>query len=139
MMSENIHVELLKLSAAVPRRTIDRRGAQLVLPTPREHVIFPTNAAQFRKPTWTSFIARIVSQGMALCGSEHAWKRFGRINGNISPGRESRFPYPTSLHQGGVHVLMVDGGVTFVDESIDGAVWAAMVTPDWEGERPANP
>jgi type II secretory pathway pseudopilin PulG len=54
----------------------------------------------------------------------------GGINGDITGINEGQFPYPTSGHPGGVHVVMCDGGVRFIPENISGEVWARIVTPN---------
>jgi prepilin-type processing-associated H-X9-DG protein len=51
-----------------------------------------------------------------------------RINGGrASP--EGRSPTPNSFHDGGVHMAYADGHVIFLSESIDGAVYAALASP----------
>ncbi len=51
-----------------------------------------------------------------------------RINsGRAKP--EGRSPVPNSFHEGGVHMAFADGHVTFLSESIDGAVYAALTSP----------
>ncbi|MGL4463413.1 MAG: DUF1559 domain-containing protein [Planctomycetia bacterium] len=54
----------------------------------------------------------------------------GGINSSISGTNEGFFPYPNSLHAGGVNVVMADGSAKFLLESIDSGVWARIVTPD---------
>jgi prepilin-type N-terminal cleavage/methylation domain-containing protein len=54
----------------------------------------------------------------------------GGINGDITGINEGQFPYPTSGHPGGVHVVMCDGGVRFIPDNISGEVWARIVTPN---------
>jgi prepilin-type N-terminal cleavage/methylation domain-containing protein len=54
----------------------------------------------------------------------------GGINGDITGINEGQFPYPTSGHPGGVHVVMCDGGVRFIPENISGEVWARIITPN---------
>ncbi|MBY0587445.1 DUF1559 domain-containing protein [bacterium] len=66
----------------------------------------------------------------------------GGINGDITGINEGQFPYPTSGHPGGVHVVMCDGGVRFIPENIAGEVWARIVTPNGgalvQGQNPAQ-
>lgn len=54
----------------------------------------------------------------------------GGINGDITGINEGQFPYPNSMHPGGVHVVMCDGGVRFIPENISGEVWARLITPN---------
>lgn len=54
----------------------------------------------------------------------------GGINGDITGINEGKFPYPTSMHPGGVHVVMCDGNVRFIPENISGEVWARLMTPN---------
>jgi prepilin-type N-terminal cleavage/methylation domain-containing protein len=54
----------------------------------------------------------------------------GGINGDITGIAEGNFPYPNSLHPGGVHVIMADGNARFIPENISGEVWARLVTPN---------
>jgi prepilin-type processing-associated H-X9-DG protein len=54
----------------------------------------------------------------------------GGINGSTSGLDEGRFPYPNSLHTGGVNVAMCDGSARFIADTISGAVWARLVTPN---------
>ncbi len=55
---------------------------------------------------------------------------FESINyGAMHPMSESFFPYPSSGHPGGVNVLFCDGSVRFVRETIDGTVYAKLITP----------
>lgn len=61
----------------------------------------------------------------------------GNINGDTTGVLEGNYPYPTSLHSGGVHVAMADGSVVFLNEKISGPVWASIVTPN--GGNIVNP
>lgn len=54
----------------------------------------------------------------------------GGINGDITGINEGQFPYPNSMHPGGVHVVMCDGNVRFIPENISGEVWARLITPN---------
>lgn len=50
------------------------------------------------------------------------------INAGLNSAEGSR-PYPNSLHFGGVNVGFCDGHVMFLSETIDGGVYAALVSP----------
>jgi prepilin-type processing-associated H-X9-DG protein len=54
----------------------------------------------------------------------------GGINGDLTGIAEGNYPYPNSLHPGGVHVVMADGSARFIPENIAGDVWARLVTPN---------
>ncbi|MBX9655362.1 DUF1559 domain-containing protein [bacterium] len=54
----------------------------------------------------------------------------GGINGDITGINEGQFPYPNSMHPGGVHVVMCDGNARFIPENISGEVWARLITPN---------
>lgn len=61
----------------------------------------------------------------------------GGINSSLTGTEEGVFPYPNSNHNGGVHVAMCTGGVRFIDERIDGRVWASILAP--QGTKIVNP
>lgn len=61
----------------------------------------------------------------------------GGLNGDTTGLREFDSPYPSSFHTGGVHIMMCDGGVRFLADSVAGEIWARLVTPD--GGRLAGP
>lgn len=42
---------------------------------------------------------------------------------------EGEAPWPSSLHAGGVHAAFADGHIHFLADQIDGAVYAALVSP----------
>jgi len=51
-----------------------------------------------------------------------------RINSGLwSP--EGRSPVPNSFHTGGVNMAFADGHVVFMNETIDGAIYAALASP----------
>lgn len=54
----------------------------------------------------------------------------GGINGDLTGINDGNFPYPNSLHSGGVNVAFCDGSCKFVSETIDGGVWARVCTPN---------
>lgn len=51
-----------------------------------------------------------------------------RINSGLR-SEEGRSPVPNSFHDGGVHMAFADGHVAFLSETIDGAVYAALASP----------
>ena len=53
--------------------------------------------------------------------SKHSTLHGGENDGNM-------IYTPTSHHDGGVNVLMCDGSVTFVSDSVDRRIWWAMGT-----------
>ena len=58
------------------------------------------------------------------------------INGSLDKP-EGTAPWPSSLHAGGVNAVFADGHVKFISQQIDGAVYAALVTP--QGSRIVGP
>ena len=50
---------------------------------------------------------------------------------------EGKAPWPSSYHAGGVHVVFADGRVHFLNEGVDGRVYAALVSP--QGSRIQGP
>jgi hypothetical protein len=42
---------------------------------------------------------------------------------------EGEAPWPSSLHFGGVHTAFADGHIHFLSEQVDGAVYAALISP----------
>ena len=61
---------------------------------------------------------------------------FESINGGVKSGvAEGASPFPSSGHAGGVNVLYCDGSVRFIQETIDGTVYAKLITP--AGNRPS--
>lgn len=53
----------------------------------------------------------------------------GGLNSDTSGVNEGQFPYPNSLHGGGVHVTMCDGATRFLSQNIDANLWSRLVTP----------
>lgn len=52
------------------------------------------------------------------------------INASLSLGfEEGGSPYASSRHPGGVNVVMCDGSARFISDTIDGRVWAKLLTP----------
>lgn len=50
------------------------------------------------------------------------------INSGLTQA-EGEAPWPSSYHTGGVHVAFVDGHVHFLNDAIDGRVYAALISP----------
>jgi type II secretory pathway pseudopilin PulG len=62
-------------------------------------------------------------------GGGAAPARFEKINAALTQA-EGMAPWPSSFHLGsGVHFMFADGHLSFVSDGIDGAVYAALVTP----------
>ncbi|RUL87336.1 DUF1559 family PulG-like putative transporter [Tautonia sociabilis] len=51
------------------------------------------------------------------------------INSGLRLIEEGASPFPNAQHSGGVHVTMVDGSTRFIRDTIDGIVWAKLLTP----------
>jgi prepilin-type N-terminal cleavage/methylation domain-containing protein/prepilin-type processing-associated H-X9-DG protein len=54
---------------------------------------------------------------------------FETINSGRYLMTEGASPFPNSDHPGGVNVVMVDGSARFLKETINGIVWAKLITP----------
>jgi len=54
--------------------------------------------------------------------------RFEAINSSGDQA-EGEAPWPSSLHPGGVHTAFADGHIHFLPDQVDGAVYAALVSP----------
>jgi len=54
--------------------------------------------------------------------------RMEAINGDFNQA-EGEAPWPSSGHVGGVHVMFADGRIHFLQEEVDGAVYAALASP----------
>jgi prepilin-type N-terminal cleavage/methylation domain-containing protein len=78
-------------------------------------------------------VASASTGGKAVDGA--GWARanrkgsFEEINGGKSIAQEGGSPFPNSYHPGGIVVTMCDGSTKFVRDSIDGTVWAKLITP----------
>jgi prepilin-type processing-associated H-X9-DG protein len=56
--------------------------------------------------------------------------RFESINSSVRYlAPEGTSPFPSSNHSGGVNVLICDGSVRFIKDTIDGSVYASLITP----------
>jgi prepilin-type N-terminal cleavage/methylation domain-containing protein/prepilin-type processing-associated H-X9-DG protein len=95
----------------------------------------PTTGAGSTNCATAPGLASVTNAGKFETGP--GWSRANRkgssedINGAIQNGKteEGSSPYPYSLHPGGVVVTMCDGSVKFIKDSIDGKVWACLMTP----------
>ena len=50
------------------------------------------------------------------------------INTSLDGSGEGIRPFPNSLHPGGINVAMCDASARFIDQQIDGEIWARLVT-----------
>ncbi|HUY31747.1 MAG TPA: DUF1559 domain-containing protein [Pirellulales bacterium] len=92
-------------------------------------------------PTRNSFFISGYICDNGSCSSGHVDYRAANGGGGAAPARfekinaartqaEGQAPWPSSWHVGdGVHFIFVDGHLKFVSADIDGAVYAALVTP----------
>jgi prepilin-type N-terminal cleavage/methylation domain-containing protein/prepilin-type processing-associated H-X9-DG protein len=110
---------------------------------------FPTNNWACPHPNVIGFIA---SESVALnAGANYAnlttvnnggtlsdgpaWKFANNITTkeNINVGQsvsvESQVPFPSSNHSSGVNIVMCDGSVKFLTDTIDGTVYSKLITP----------
>jgi prepilin-type N-terminal cleavage/methylation domain-containing protein/prepilin-type processing-associated H-X9-DG protein len=51
------------------------------------------------------------------------------INYGLNVKSEGMFPFPSSNHVDGINVLFCDGSVRFLSDTIDGTVYAKLITP----------
>jgi prepilin-type N-terminal cleavage/methylation domain-containing protein len=61
-----------------------------------------------------------------------------RINGDRGSS-EGASPFPSSLHPGGICVVMCDGSTRFISEQIDLSVYARLITPNGTRTRAFRP
>jgi prepilin-type N-terminal cleavage/methylation domain-containing protein/prepilin-type processing-associated H-X9-DG protein len=91
--------------------------------------ICPSGTCDF---TTTGLQASTDSTGVQVDGP--AWSfankggTFENINGSLT-ANDGMFPYPSSFHSGGVNVVMCDGSVKYINDTIDGTVWAKILSP----------
>ena len=55
------------------------------------------------------------------------------INYGVQLSEEGSFPFPCSSHANGINVLFCDGSLKFLSDTIDGTVYAKLITP--QGSR----
>jgi prepilin-type processing-associated H-X9-DG protein len=74
------------------------------------------------------------SSGATGPGWSRANKRgtFENINGKAQVPTEGGHPYISSNHPGGANFVFCDGSVKFLSETIDGTVYAQIITPGGE-------
>ncbi|MEO6808298.1 MAG: DUF1559 domain-containing protein [Isosphaeraceae bacterium] len=58
----------------------------------------------------------------------------GALRGENVP--EGGSPYPSSRHAGGISAVFCDGSTQFISDTIDGAVWARLITPSGSQDPP---
>jgi prepilin-type processing-associated H-X9-DG protein len=99
-------------------------------------------------PNWTSFISANVctggandctasASGLAPVGDLDGlgWSAanrvgtFANINGGQNLTIEGQYPFSNSNHPGGINMGFCDGGVRFITSTIDGTVYAKIITP----------
>lgn len=56
-----------------------------------------------------------------------------KINANLNSAGEGSSPRPSSLHPSGVNAVFVSGSGKFLNQNMDGKVYASLFT--WDGER----
>ena len=97
----------------------------------------------------TTFAARLVRRAIASGASSpgpkgatgKGWARanqagtFENINFGQSLTVEGSFPFANSAHPGGANFVFCDGAVRFISSTIDGSVYAELITP--AGNSPA--
>lgn len=62
-------------------------------------------------------------------GQANAPGAHGQINRTTNGTNEGISPFPSSYHTGGVVISMCDGSARFLSETVDGAVYAKLITP----------
>jgi len=107
----------------------------------------PTNWA-CPLPNWTSFIsANVCVGGAGDCtasasmlspvgdldglgwGFANKVGTYANINGGQNLTIEGQYPFSNSAHPGGLNMGFCDGGVRFISNTIDGTVYAKIITP----------
>jgi prepilin-type N-terminal cleavage/methylation domain-containing protein len=67
--------------------------------------------------------------GWALANNKTSMEN---INGGRAVPTEGGFPFPNSLHPGVIVAVMCDGSTKVISDTIDGTVWAKVMTPSGE-------
>lgn len=86
------------------------------------------NAAIFEKATRFQDLLDGESTTLSIgeTATEHAWALPGTASANAAPNSGGGFGSP---HAGGMHILLCDGAVRFISDSIDLATFQALGTP----------
>ncbi|MEW4568755.1 DUF1559 domain-containing protein [Tautonia sp. JC769] len=67
--------------------------------------------------------------GWALANNKNTREN---LNGGRAVGIEGGYPFPNSLHPGVIIAVMCDGSTKIISDTIDGTVWAKVMTPAGE-------
>ena len=97
-----------------------------------------TNWASPMPPRNSFFLSSYVCEGFRCSEGRVDYRRANdrsnapqsseAINAAIGQA-EGEAPWPSSLHHNGVNVVMCDGHARFLPETVDGGVYAALVSP----------
>ena len=86
-------------------------------------------ARHTRRPRrWSPSTAAFDTGPAGACANSAGF--YENINGSLQQGgEEGSSPYASSRHAGGVNMTMCDGSTRFVKDTIDGRVYAKLLTP----------